>query len=701
MLIKSRPRILGTKGPDCGFFSSYPPGDVNNPVFYMPHGQPNRRGQQPKRKPGVSSKLTNLARPRSAPLRPRKPVCATGRPEAAASKRVLNGSKIESKITSKYHERCFPHWVPAPGLSTKEKATKIRSGSTTSDRRQSYPLCLVCEYDHTDCKEDESMQELYEKFQKGAFQLEELDKEVRKKAHAQRAKVLNALWQMDEQSRQALAKKDKEPKIEVIDSCSDIGEDDLSWQSILAETKKKKKRSKKSGKKQDHDQECILSDNTSSISIPDGQEDLDFVPDRDWSTTDNDDARGKEKHVTKVEVEVHREQKQQKKKKVPKEKLLQESPKLPAKEKDSKISKKPSDKTSPSKTTKKVRPSPNLAPPSRVGKMKIKKSAESGIKVVKNDILVGENIFPVEDDPDQIDFVGTSPRSKQKISKKRKKSLKKQAEALNESVQDRNIYQGDLGEDEVENIQEDFLGALVDQCNAEHNFGPDESWKPIVTAETKREQFRRRFTKDSSSNDSAKPNEAKTTDKKRLDKEEAYQSKDLIKEFVEQSLNGSRRGSVKTDEGAASNRLNNGGTANPYANKDIMREFVDQSLEREAKAMKEMENDLQECLDMIERSISGKIISNKDEDNDDSVTNASESLPSSNGNKDKFKSDGDVFTNLLIEELKNENHELKFALVARNQRLEDAASKVKISVATKNVSLFIEEFFSFTGQSAS
>ena len=38
--------------------------------------------------------------------------------------------------------------------------------------------------------------------------------------------------------------------------------------------------------------------------------------------------------------------------------------------------------------------------------------------------------------------------------------------------------------------------------------------------------------------------------------------------------------------------------------------------------------------------------------------------------------DRDVFSEIIIDELKKENRDLKFALVARNQRLEDAASKV-------------------------
>jgi hypothetical protein len=136
MLIKSRPRPLG---PNCEF--SYPN------VFYM--------AQKSSKRP-ISAPVALSGR-RLFP--PRKPVCAIRKP-----KRVLQGSKPEAKITSKFHERCYPHWVPAPGLTSKgTRSKKVES------RRQSYPLCLVCEYDH-DCKDDESIQELYQRFQKGAFQ---------------------------------------------------------------------------------------------------------------------------------------------------------------------------------------------------------------------------------------------------------------------------------------------------------------------------------------------------------------------------------------------------------------------------------------------------------------------------------------------------------------------------------------------------
>ena len=46
---------------------------------------------------------------------------------------------------------------------------------------------------------------MYEKFQKGAVELEHLDNEVKSKARQQKAKVLDALWKMDIESRQQIA----------------------------------------------------------------------------------------------------------------------------------------------------------------------------------------------------------------------------------------------------------------------------------------------------------------------------------------------------------------------------------------------------------------------------------------------------------------------------------------------------------------
>ena len=39
----------------------------------------------------------------------------------------------------------MPEWVPAPGMSSKNSKARLKA---KEDRRNSYPLCLVCEYDH-------------------------------------------------------------------------------------------------------------------------------------------------------------------------------------------------------------------------------------------------------------------------------------------------------------------------------------------------------------------------------------------------------------------------------------------------------------------------------------------------------------------------------------------------------------------------
>ena len=77
-------------------------------------------------------------------------------------------------------------------MSSKNSKARLKA---KEDRRSSYPLCLVCEYDHD--YEEESVHQLYEKFQKGALHFEELDNE--------KVKVLDTLWKMDLQSRQRIA----------------------------------------------------------------------------------------------------------------------------------------------------------------------------------------------------------------------------------------------------------------------------------------------------------------------------------------------------------------------------------------------------------------------------------------------------------------------------------------------------------------
>lgn len=423
-------------------------------------------------------------RPRSAPPK-RTAGCRhtnSTRP-AIASKRVINGSSPASRKPSKYHERCFPHWIPAPGLSTKKSKKKLHKDM--ADKRESYPLCLVCEYDHT--KDDESIHELYERFQKGAHQLEELDKEVRSKAHQQKAKVLKALWEMDKKGD----KPQERPKQDKIVQSSEADSEEGSWQDILdgqVITTTRMKRKKKKTK---------MPSSTES--------EVDLLPDRDWSLKDD-----KKKTTAAM---VHKKE----------ESISLEEP-------------------------------------------------------------------------------------KKRVLKAKKKS------------------------DSTE--EEDVIRKFVDQSFERH----DEEAKDKGAARKKREQFKQQVLKEKS----------KGTDQNSADK---------------------------------------------ITEKDIIKEFVDQSLEKDRhQAMKVMEQELAECLDMIENSISGKIIDVKKESNESS-TNVSVSLTDEDGiipdldkkdikkkpkeKKTRFKTDADVFTELIIDELKRENRDLKFSLVAREQKLEDAATKVR------------------------
>ena len=88
--------------------------------------------------------------------------------------------------------------------------------------------------------------------------------------------------------------------------------------------------------------------------------------------------------------------------------------------------------------------------------------------------------------------------------------------------------------------------------------------------------------------------------------------------------------------------------------RDIIKELVDKEV------------DLEQCIKTIQKlsEDSAKIIS------------GSNSSSISISMSQKFKTDADVFSEMIIDELKRENRDLKFALVARDQRLEDAASKV-------------------------
>ena len=47
----------------------------------------------------------------------------------------------------------MPNWIPAPARTAPKEQIKSSSKTSKSSRRQSYPLCLVCEYDHEEvCK---------------------------------------------------------------------------------------------------------------------------------------------------------------------------------------------------------------------------------------------------------------------------------------------------------------------------------------------------------------------------------------------------------------------------------------------------------------------------------------------------------------------------------------------------------------------
>lgn len=70
-------------------------------------------------------------------------------------------------------------------------------------------------------------------------------------------------------------------------------------------------------------------------------------------------------------------------------------------------------------------------------------------------------------------------------------------------------------------------------------------------------------------------------------------------------------------------------------------------------------------------SVSGENVSNAS-----SVSGTSRKIGDKNQKNSGNRMDEDVFIDVIVDELKKENRDLKFALVARNQRLEDAAVKV-------------------------
>lgn len=118
---------------------------------------------------------------------------------------------------------------------------------SAGQRHNSYPLCLVCEYDHQS-PEDESIHQLYEKFQKGAVELEQLDQQVKSKARAQKTKVLDTLWKMDLESKKKMAeevniRKDKRKSSSKKDTADEeTSETEApSWKEILEDDDQKSK----------------------------------------------------------------------------------------------------------------------------------------------------------------------------------------------------------------------------------------------------------------------------------------------------------------------------------------------------------------------------------------------------------------------------------------------------------------------------
>ena len=166
-----------------------------------------------------------------------------------------------------------------------------------------------------------SIHELYEKFQKGAVQLQELDNQVKSKAKEQKAKVLDALWQMDVEAKKKMEEKIKAKKKSDHD---DNVTDAPSWKEILQDDQKK------------NDDE---GDNTSSMSIPD----VDLTPEKEWSLSDK--ISKTKAMVHKENVEVNTKNLNQKKnvvKKIKKKETLKPSePKIIKGSPSSKLKKKP------------------------------------------------------------------------------------------------------------------------------------------------------------------------------------------------------------------------------------------------------------------------------------------------------------------------------------------------------------------------
>ena len=543
MLIKSKPR--GPFGPLTDYSC-----EGQKEVFYMAKKRPNSAPQPQKYvlDTGHESRQRRLGVPK------KPPACVVKKKQ---SKRVLSGSQPTTRVTSKYHERCLPHWVPAPGKTT-SKSLK----SSQQQRRESYPLCLVCEYDHSG-KED-SIHELYEKFQKGAVQLEELDNQVKSKAKEQKAKVLDALWQMDIEAKKKMEAKLKKKKTIDNDENITLTENDApSWKEILQD--KQRKRDKKDGE-EDDDQ----GDNTSSMSIPD----VDLRDDKDWSLEDKISKTKAMVHKDNSEVDAKNLKKKtsEVKKKIKKKETLKPSePKIIKGSPSSKLKKPKKKENKPSHVV--VDKVPAVPKGKIIHKIPRPPKSTHGQGEIQN--VEGINILTVERDLDQL----SSSRVCSSIGN-------------NDTSVDEDLSLSDSGikgtqlllpKANTKHSIDDPIGDWVDQCNVQHDFGantnpefmPNNEWKE-QKANFKREQFKKLY---------SPTTETKTS---------VLSNPDVIKQFVEQE-------------------------------------------EKELEA------------------------------------NRSDA---SQPHLEKIQIDQDVFADIIIDELKKENHELKFALVARNQRLEDAATKV-------------------------
>ena len=86
-------------------------------VFYMPQNLPQNLSQPlpqmlpPPRRPSSAVERRTAMKQSDTRQKPRKPLCAIKTP-----KRVIQGSTFDAKQSSKFHERCLPDWVPAPGI---------------------------------------------------------------------------------------------------------------------------------------------------------------------------------------------------------------------------------------------------------------------------------------------------------------------------------------------------------------------------------------------------------------------------------------------------------------------------------------------------------------------------------------------------------------------------------------------------------